>query len=722
MDEFVATTREWNSSELLAHVKVMESLGSDFAKPDLPSKPGIFRTAVCCELLDRMVPDDSNSMVGALKREVFKAIYPNFQHDAPLESRFVGLPWFAAAQELKTKITSVTHQLETLMSNSSSTVSERSRRQEGVMQRTLARMFSRSIGNSFMGWRSVAVAAKRKRLLLADVERRWRSRELPKVFEHWVCLIDQAKLARASAEAQALREDLRWDRLQVAELEEQLEGTVQKLQAAKQELERLKLHNDQLQGLAEQEESAEAVFTQDALMIKALQSLTSVLSTEMIHLYKERLHGSAYCGTPWQDVFLLYDGDVIAVPSNPALSYTGPGAKWKNLQQFMLQVPVEHILLRWVNFHLARAHDLWQPEPPPGLRHKVGNLTSEMSDCTAYVQLCLSALDKIDTNVASTVLTVKPETRPGKFLAALSEASPAGDVIGPQDIAKGNNINVVLVASLFCAHPALNPDNVPERVAALEALESLEASYLYVASTDLTGESGLLGEIKDITKKVSANIQTIQSYLLRARIAQQCYQLLRTDVHQYACAILYARSIGVKTNDAFEEFKTKVGYRRASMTQVFRVHRARISDLFSPVQTPAAVTTEVEDVNRLIGKHQTLFTRLFTQLGGSVGGRRGVTLSPFQHFCQQNAIIKGDLTPAEIEKIYKLVIGPQTLKAVKGVFYKSPPPFMSAAESMDETRFTEAIYRVACLKYAEQDDGPSKLRCLLHYDLHIKDP
>lgn len=117
-----------------------------------------------------------------------------------------------------------------------------------------------------------------------------------------------------------------------------------------------------------------------------------------------------------------------------------------------------------------------------------------------------------------------------------------------------------------------------------------------------------------------------------------------------------------------------------------------------------------------------------TEIGIFLCGRynqhgKGVALQQWLTFCAQNQIIKApDFTQQTSEKIFRKSTAASTFKPVKGVYLKAAPQQLGALQTLDESRFCEALLRVAAERYREQDGAASQLRCLMHYNLHVKDP
>jgi len=116
----------------------------------------------------------------------------------------------------------------------------------------------------------------------------------------------------------------------------------------------------------------------------------------------------------------------------------------ESLEEFMKLSP-EQILIRWVNYHLARST----------CGRQVTNLTSDIKDSVVYIHLLHQIAPK-DAGV-----TTQPEHTPDLLDRAermLDEADKIGcrSFVSAADVVSGNyKLNLAFVANLFNMHPAL---------------------------------------------------------------------------------------------------------------------------------------------------------------------------------------------------------------------------------------------------------------------------
>jgi len=111
----------------------------------------------------------------------------------------------------------------------------------------------------------------------------------------------------------------------------------------------------------------------------------------------------------------------------------------------LLKLPIEQILLRWVNFHLKAA----------GSAKRVKNFTGDIKDSEAYtILLAQIAPQHCNRNALSESDVTK---RAGMVLENADKLG-CKKFLRPQDIVKGNQkLNLAFVANLFNTWPALEP-------------------------------------------------------------------------------------------------------------------------------------------------------------------------------------------------------------------------------------------------------------------------
>eukprot|EP00295_Goniomonas_pacifica_P009954 CAMPEP_0175821670 /NCGR_PEP_ID=MMETSP0107_2-20121207/9269_1 /TAXON_ID=195067 ORGANISM="Goniomonas pacifica, Strain CCMP1869" /NCGR_SAMPLE_ID=MMETSP0107_2 /ASSEMBLY_ACC=CAM_ASM_000203 /LENGTH=495 /DNA_ID=CAMNT_0017134085 /DNA_START=25 /DNA_END=1512 /DNA_ORIENTATION=+ len=490
-----------------------------------------------------------------------------------------------------------------------------------------------------------------------------------------------------------------------------------KLTATKAELEMVQKHNLQLTGQLPQDGTV-AVLTEHGQTIQALQTLISALSTEMLQLYKDKLHGNvpAQHAALAQDMFILFDTDDTGpMPPRSAMESAS------TLQTYVLGLPVEMVLMRWVNFHTLRAAKEYEDDLPRGMRNYISNLTSDLADSAAYLLLSLAVLPDPDPVAVSDIFAIADNTnRATKTISYLNAKYSSGDVVTAIDIAKGNNLNLVLISSLFIAFTKLDPEYRPDRAKAVRALESLEKSYAFLREQPLTGDCGAMASaVGEHAGSIVLSTATLNQYYERATKGAQCVDALRSDAHQLACVILAARTAGVKSMEEFQQFKDRIQYARVSAMPRFRVFRPRVSALFEG-HTVQATTQQLLEINRFFGLHQDAVSRLYQQL--ETDPARGVSVNAITTWCIGHSFLKQEhITTALIDQCTKASLGAVNVKPTKGAYYKQPPGFLSASTVLDPPRFAETLLRLACLRFPDQTETIGAVRQFFHQFLGVKD-
>lgn len=109
----------------------------------------------------------------------------------------------------------------------------------------------------------------------------------------------------------------------------------------------------------------------------------------------------------------------------------------------------EQILLRWVNYHLARA----------GTQRRLGNFTTDVVDSEIYTYL-LNQIAPKDRGVTLYPLSVKGNVPRAAAMLDEAEKLDCREFVTANDVAQGNyKLNLAFVANLFNKHPGLpDPD------------------------------------------------------------------------------------------------------------------------------------------------------------------------------------------------------------------------------------------------------------------------
>ncbi|KAM9982291.1 hypothetical protein ACTFIZ_006809 [Dictyostelium cf. discoideum] len=113
----------------------------------------------------------------------------------------------------------------------------------------------------------------------------------------------------------------------------------------------------------------------------------------------------------------------------------------------LLKLPVEEILLRWFNYHLAAA----------GSQRRVKNFSGDIKDSECYTILLKQIAPK-DAGVETSALNISNLDQ--RAVKVLENADKLGckKFLKPKDIVTGfQKLNLAFVANLFNTHPALEP-------------------------------------------------------------------------------------------------------------------------------------------------------------------------------------------------------------------------------------------------------------------------
>nr|KAG5695685.1 hypothetical protein BaRGS_022362 [Batillaria attramentaria] len=112
----------------------------------------------------------------------------------------------------------------------------------------------------------------------------------------------------------------------------------------------------------------------------------------------------------------------------------------------LIKLSPEQILLRWVNYHLARA----------GCDRQINNFGEDIKDSEAYTYL-LHQIAPAGSGVDLTPLQVGDKTQRAEAMLVEADKIGCRSFVGPHDVVSGNQkLNLAFVANLFNTYPALD--------------------------------------------------------------------------------------------------------------------------------------------------------------------------------------------------------------------------------------------------------------------------
>lgn len=132
-------------------------------------------------------------------------------------------------------------------------------------------------------------------------------------------------------------------------------------------------------------------------------------------------------------------------------------------QADLLKMGPEAILLRWVNYHLARA----------GVNREIKNFTSDITDSEAYIHLLhqIQPRDQLDPNKQITLHPLQEQDLRERAESMLYESDKIGcrSFVSASDVVAGNyKLNLAFVANLFNKYPALDVDALALQMETIE--------------------------------------------------------------------------------------------------------------------------------------------------------------------------------------------------------------------------------------------------------------
>lgn len=111
----------------------------------------------------------------------------------------------------------------------------------------------------------------------------------------------------------------------------------------------------------------------------------------------------------------------------------------------LMALPVEQILLRWMNYHLKKA----------GSPRRVNNFGKDIMDSEAYT-IVINQIAPPDSGVNTSPLNESDQTKRATKMLEQAEKINCRKFVRPTDVVKGNQkLNLAFVANMFNMHPGL---------------------------------------------------------------------------------------------------------------------------------------------------------------------------------------------------------------------------------------------------------------------------
>jgi len=110
-----------------------------------------------------------------------------------------------------------------------------------------------------------------------------------------------------------------------------------------------------------------------------------------------------------------------------------------------MALPIEQILIRWMNYHLANA----------GSAKRVANFGKDIKDSEAYA-IVINQIAPPGSGTSTSCLSIKEETKRAEGMLQEAAKIDCRKFVRPNDVVKGNQkLNLAFVANMFNMHPGL---------------------------------------------------------------------------------------------------------------------------------------------------------------------------------------------------------------------------------------------------------------------------
>ncbi len=409
--------------------------------------PNATRTAVCCDLLGQICADFGHfeSLTGTLVPLLFKAIYKNFDKSWKRPEVFVdGDARFEAVRALVERRRTLHAQLQDWETELAK-VSQQMRNREFMLRHVGGHVSSVSKKQTFRAWKKVIEFKRKDQEKLSMALRHFASRNLKSLLRAWKLVVERSKrqrldqgleaLKHQTANCEEVRKELEDELLSV---EKSAAGERGKLDKKQGELTKVSLELDKVR--KEIALSKERELQDIAVQWQRLNC--QLLNFEISEMQKQL---QAVDWQTFQDPHVLLQEGEQALRSQPS---------------FLLEMPLDELLLRWLAFQLRRAQypklvqnfgsDLKNSEAYCALLHVITARASWVRDADADEQV------QLENRLSSADPFARSEEIIERLVHGITPSSPR--ILQPLDICDGvADKNLAQICFLFCEFPCLHP-------------------------------------------------------------------------------------------------------------------------------------------------------------------------------------------------------------------------------------------------------------------------
>jgi hypothetical protein len=609
--------------------------------------PNEFRTAVCCHLLDIICRTFGrySELVDKLKMEIYASIYmdkdglferlQNLNGVPPTAEVFIEFqPYFRKVERMLKRKHDLEEEVAAAVRQRNKMKEELNKKQK-VLNATAKKWQMTLIEQTFRTWAKTVSARQQQRAVLLQYFLNKDKARLKLVLKEWRLQIHRTKRERA-------KEDLDDASDKVSELEAERDKLEKERDVANDKIQNLKQELDVAQKeLATLDDEAvkvqrEIAESKEAELTAAARAWAELCDTACFHQMKalrkklDTLDEDPY----YADITLLANAPsvvdehgkikrIATLPPHPTEDEIEVMDKnkvdWKNDQEAtVLHLPVDLLLLRWINFHLLNAK----------YKKIVENFTTDVHDSEEIAIVLAACSRSLSSPVVQTPLKAKLrnfdiEARAEEIVHRIAKLG-GPPLIDVDDIVLMVPDTILAMFSyFFCNYPQLRPNPLPWVVAsdalnrAMTAWTNLKKQWLDGSTIKSTSGDTLktMNSIDETTvrkvgKQVMAACTAAKHAIQRHARASKLYERVRVRVRNYAWDALNARAKGkpvtildrrlIRERKAFTELRidlsSKKGQRDGSLAKRFNLEANPMKE---KKEITEILTQNFEDLKRI---------------------------------------------------------------------------------------------------------------------------
>jgi hypothetical protein len=503
-------SQSFNSVALYAEVKLNEALRIT-SQVEIPNR---FRTGVCCDLLEKMfemLGDAYGPCVQALKTELLRSIFLNYDSEKTESADlFKAIPFFVENKRLEQLLETSQEKLFLLEKRGEALEQNRVMQQVmfGVDSEKTLHFLKKEV---LLAWRNVTRSEKSRKEVLGKYAKLIKGNSLEHFFSCWRTWTKGSKNSRESTE----KDD------RIKKLENQLRD--------KQfELDRLASENRKLQRRSSGGVGGGGRTVENDAFVSSVAGALDCAYATILDALERDIDEIAATPNATYLVHSLVTGEqvqgTVAIQNKLMLERDGdsPLSSGQVAADKLTNMPVESVLLAWVNYHLAGSRPYECGGKQVRYTRRVANFTEDLADGENYCVLLKELQPQLDCIDLHECPNAAPARRLQMVFECTKALDPPADGLFSIEATMCNDMyaNVVFLARLFCTQSQLAPRDLmaQKRVVHKQLTTKWQSMGLMLAKVAREGAGSLQ---EDARALLAGQVTEVASALREASTALQ---------------------------------------------------------------------------------------------------------------------------------------------------------------------------------------------------------